>query len=61
MGSVIGIQLAEDSANVALNRLLTNPQEMGDLFVCVAIGNVIQNLCFPMGEGRGYALHSFPH
>ena len=53
MGSIISIQLTEDSTDMALNRLLANPQDMGDLLVGIAVGYVVENLDLP-GAQRGH-------
>ena len=51
VGAVIGVEFAQDSRNVVLDRLLRDFQGDSDLLVGVAVGDVDQNLALAGGEG----------
>ena len=55
MSSVFSVHLTQDTSDMFLNCLFTNPYDISNFFVYVALGDIGQNLCFALGE-RGMVL-----
>ena len=46
MGSIVGVKLAQDGADMIFNRLLADIKDAGYLFIGVAVGDIVQYLRF---------------